>query len=518
MRKKNIAIDIMANTENNKRIVKNTLSLYFRMFITMGVALYTSRVVLITLGIADFGIYNIVGGVVVLFSFINNAMSGATQRFLNFELGKKDNDKLNKVFSASVSAHFLIAIVILLLSETIGLWFINTYLNIPHNRMNAVNWVYQFTILTLIIGVIRVPYDASIIAHEKMSFYAYISIVEVVLKLVIVYILQLFGADKLIFYAILMSIVTILIFIVYFIYCYRKFESSHYHHTNDKVLYKQLLGFSWWSLFGSLANVGKSQFIDVMLNIFYGVAINAAMGITNQVKNALNSFVSNFQIAFNPQIVKSYAAKEREYLIKLVLSTSKYSYFLLFILSLPILINMEFILEIWLKTVPKYTVEFCQLSIIYLLIESISGSLWMAVQATGKIRNYQIIISSVLLLNIPVSYLILKMEFAPYSVIWCNITIGIAALIVRLLFLRHLIKLPLLDFMKDVIFRIVIVSSFSILLPFIINHYMAYGVLRVATTSFVALSLTGCTIFYLGLKKWERQFIRINLITVLEKY
>ncbi|MBE9467744.1 MAG: oligosaccharide flippase family protein [Bacteroidetes bacterium] len=492
---------------NNKRIAKNTLMLYFRMFITMVVSLYTSRIVLNTLGIEDFGIYNIVGSVVVLFSFLNSAMSGATQRFLNFELGKKDFNQLSKVFSASLSVHILIALIILLLSETIGLWFMNTQLNLPQERMYAAKWVYQFTIITFIIGVIKVPYNASIIAHERMSFYAYISIIEVFLKLVIVFILQLYGEDKLIFYALLISVVTLVIFVVFIIYCHQKFDSTHYHFFIDKNLYKQLLSFSGWSLFGSVANVGKIQIINIFLNIFCGVTVNAARGIANQVSNALNNFVSNFQIAFNPQIVKSYAANEKTNFLKLIFQTSKFSCFLLFFLSLPVLINTEYILKLWLKIVPEYTAEFCQLTIIYLLIESISGPLWMSVQATGKIKNYQIVISSVLLLNIPISYILLKYNFAPYSVMWGNIGISIIALIIRIIFLKKLVKFPTINFINDVLFRIIIVTIFSIPLPLIINHFLNSDLLSLIITTIVAFISVSVTIYYIGLKKEERLFV-----------
>ncbi len=333
------------HSSKTKQIAKNTSLLYFRMLITMIVTLYTSRIVLNTLGIEDFGIYNIIGGVIILFTFLNVAMSNTTQRFLSFELGRNDMEQLKKTFSMSMTAHISIALIVFLLSETVGLWFINTQLNIPAERMNAANWVYQFSILTFVFQIIRVPYNASIIAYERMSFYAYISIIEVILKLAVVFLLQKGGFDKLIFYSILLFIVSIIILYAYKVYCNKKFKISRYYFFWDGSLYKNIMSFSGWSLMGSVASISANQGINILLNIFFGVAVNAAMGIANQVNGALNSFVVNFQTAFKPQIVKSYAEGDKKYLTQLILQTSKFSFFLFFIVSIPILLNTEFALK-----------------------------------------------------------------------------------------------------------------------------------------------------------------------------
>ena len=504
------------STENNKRIAKNTILLYFRMLFTMTVSLYTSRIVLNTLGVSDFGIYNIVGGVVVLFSFLNNAMSSATQRFLNFEIGKNDFVQLRKIFCISMNVHVSIAFIVFILAETIGLWFLNTQLNLPLDRMNAANWVYQFTILTFIISILQVPYNATIIAHERMSFYAYVSIVEVSLKLSAVFLLQYLGYDKLKLYAVLICAVALIIITIYKLYCNKKFESSRYIFIWDASLYKQLLSFSGWSLFGSVANVGKTQVINILINIFCGVLVNAAMGITNQVSATLNGFVSNFQLAFNPQIVKSYAANDKEYLMSLIFKTSKYSYFLLFILSLPILLNTEYILKLWLKIVPEYTVQFCQLTIIYLLIESISGPLWMSVQATGKIKSYQIVISSLLLLNVPFSYILLKLNFIPYSVVLVSIGIGILALLIRIIFLRSLINLPIIQFLREVILIIFIVTILSIPLPFIESFYLD-GFRRLIITSTTAIISLVLILYFIGLDINEKKYVKIRILILINR-
>lgn len=301
------------NISNNKRIAKNTMMLYIRMLLSMIVSLYTSRVVLNILGVEDYGIYNVVGGVVVLFSFLNNAMASATQRFLNFELGRGDVLEVKRIFSISMTSYICIALLVLFLSETVGLWFFNTQLNIPSSRIDAASWVYQMSIFTFCFSILRIPYNASVIAYERMSFFAYISIIEVLMKLLIVYLLVLGSIDKLILYAILIFVVTVLVNAIYQFYCKHMFEICTYSFFWDKILFKKIIGFSGWSLFGSLANMSAQQGVNFLLNIFYGVTVNAAVGIANQVSSAIYAFISNFQTAFNPQLIKSYASGEKEY-------------------------------------------------------------------------------------------------------------------------------------------------------------------------------------------------------------
>ena len=374
---------------DNKKIAKNTLFLYVRMFLTMGVSLFTSRIVLNTLGVEDFGTYNLVGGIVIMFSFINTAMLGATQRFLNFEMSKKSDEAVNKVFCVSMNAHILIMLVIIFLSETIGLWFLNYKLNIPENRMFAANIVYQFSLLAFCFNILKVPYNASVIAYEKMSFYAWISIIEVVLKAIIVYFLLLFVFDKLILYSILVFAVSILVFLAYRYFCRKLFISCKYRYIKDKTLFKELVSFSSWSMFGNLALIGSNQGVYMILNIFLGVTINAAMAIAAQVNMAVFSFVSNFQMAFNPQIIKTFASNDIKVHEKLVFQASKFSYYLLLILVLPILFNTAYILELWLKIVPEYAVPFTQLMLVFSLIDALAGPFWVSMNATGKIKKYQ---------------------------------------------------------------------------------------------------------------------------------
>lgn len=504
-------------TENNKRIAKNTMYLYLRMLLIMGVTLYTSRVVLQVLGVEDFGIYNVVGGIVVLFTFVNNAMVTSTQRFLNYELGKGDLEATKQVFSASVTIHWGIAILTLILAETIGLWFLKHYIQYPEEREIAVNFTYQFTILSTCVSIIRTPYNAAIIAHERMSFYAYISIVEVLLRLLIVYLLTLVDFDRLIFYSILMFLIIWVVTIGYYVYSRVSFIVCRYNFFLKGDIYKRLMSFSGWSLLGGVANMGASQGVNILLNLFYGVAINAAMGIANQVQTAVYSFVANFQTAFNPQIVKSYAAGNRDYFINLIIRSSKFSYFLLYIISLPIYLFCEEILMIWLGEVPAYTVSFCRLMIIFSLLDAIQGPLWISVQATGKIRNYQILMSVMILLNLPLSYLFLKLGYVPEIVLIIRCLLNIIILFVRLFYLRCLYGFPILVYVREVIVRVIYVTLPTALIIYIPLDMNA-TFFDVLIASFVVLLFILFIVYFVGLNLEERKTLHLQLKKIVERW
>lgn len=502
---------------NSKRIAKNTIFLYIRMLILMLVSLYTSRVVLAALGVEDYGIYNVVGGIVVLFTFINNAMITSTQRFLNYELGKNDQLQAQKVFSISLNIHILIAIFIFLLCETIGLWFLNTTIQYPESREFAVQVTYQLSVITTCVKIIRAPYNAAIIAYERMSFYAYLSILEAVLQLGIVFLLIAYNSDRLILYSILLCIVAIVVNLCYYAYCRTKFNICDYKLYRDKSLYKQLLSFSGWSLFGSVANVGATQGLNMLLNVFFGVTVNAAMGIATQVNTAVASFVSSFQTAFNPQIVKSYAAGNYDYFIKLILSTSKYSYLLLFIIALPIYICCPEVLSIWLTEVPDYAVSLCRLMLIFALLDALQGPLWYSVQATGKIKTYQILMSFMILANLPIAYICLKLGYSPNSVLVVRCIINFATLFVRLWYLNRLYKFPVMEFVNGVILRIVPITVIAYLISYIpieANTPFLKIVIVVTMTLVVNMVLT----LSIGLNKDERVVVGRNIKRLYEKY
>lgn len=491
--------------------------LYIRMLFTMAISLYTSRVVLNTLGVNDYGIYNVVGGVVTMFSFLNSSMSSATQRFLSFELGQNNIPKLQKVFSMSVNIHVLIALIIFILAETLGLWFLNNQLNIPEARVEAANWVYQFTILSFMVTVAGVPFNASIIAHERMNIFAYISIADVTLKLLVVFILQWLGFDKLKLYAILVFGVTFLVSFIYWLYCTHNFKNQRYSFHWDHSLFKTLINYAGWNLWGQAASVTLNQGINILLNIFFGPAINAARGIAYQVNGAVNGFVSNFQMAMNPQIVKSYASDDQKYMHSLIFRGSKYSFFLLLIISVPLLIETETILFWWLQVVPEYTVLFCRLILTNALIDCISGPLITSALASGKIKKFQFMVGCLLLVVLPVSYLLLKMGFPPQATLFVSIVVSIIALFTRLWIISPLVNLSIFTFIKSVLLRIIPVSILSILLPLLMEFSIDHVVARFFAVCIASILSTSICIYTVGLRKDEQLFIKEKINQVLLK-
>ncbi len=507
----------MTEISSNKRIATNTLMLYFRMLISMAVSLYTSRIVLSTLGVVDFGIYNVVGGIIIMLGFLNHAMTASTQRFLIFELGKKDFDELKKVFNMSIVIHVALALLIFILAETIGLWFFKQYLKIPNERMYSANWVYHFSVFSFIATIISVPYNALIIAHEKMKAFAIIGIFEVFLKLAIVFLLMFISYDKLTLYAVLIFIVTLIITGSYFIFSKLNFiESKGFSFNWDKILFLKMSNFAGWNLLGVTAGLGYIQGINVLLNIFFGPTVNAARGIAFQVQGALNSFVSNFQVAVNPSITKNYAQNEFETSFKLVFGASKFSFFLLLLLSMPILIETQLILKLWLKIVPNYTIIFTRLVIIDILIGSISGAIQNIVQASGEIRKYQLIVSGILLLNLPASYVFLKIGYSPESTMFISIFFSIIALLARLLIVKSIINFPSLLFIKNVLLSIIAVTTISYTISFFAYSYFNHTIGGFILLGFVTSFSIIISILLIGLNKLERIMI-INKVKILLK-
>ena len=378
------------SSENNKRIAKNTLLLYVRTFVTMLISLYTSRVVLNTLGVSDYGIYNVVGGVVMMFSVISSSLSSSISRFITYELGHGNFVRLQRIFSTSVNIQIGISLIIFVLAESFGVWFLNVQMNIPSGRITAANWVLQCSLLSFIINIISVPYNACIIAHERMSAFAYISILEAVLKLAIVYTLVISPFDKLVTYSVLLVAVSLLIRLTYGQYCKRNFAESRYKFVYDKPLIKEMTGFAGWTFFGNGAYMLNVQGVDMLINVFFGVTLNAARGVATQVQNAVMQFVNSFTVAMNPQITKSYAAGEMDYMYRLVCRGARFSFFLLFIFTVPIVCEADYILRLWLKIVPEHAPVFLRLTLFGALMTLLGNSMLTAVSATGKIRRYQL--------------------------------------------------------------------------------------------------------------------------------
>jgi O-antigen/teichoic acid export membrane protein len=507
----------MHKASSNSRIATNTLLLYVRMIITVIVSLYISRVVLNILGVTDFGIYNVVGGIVVMFGFLNSAMAASTQRFLTFELGKRDKLRLEQVFSISVSLHIIIALIILLLSETVGLWFLNTKLSIPADRLPAANWVFQFSVFTLLITILGVPFDAAIIAHERMKVLAFTSIAEVLLKLLVVYLLHLFGFDKLVMYAVLLFLVSLIVRIVYTLYCFKKFPESHYRFFWEKKLFVQMSGFAGWNLLGVFAGIGYNQGVNVLLNIFFGPVINAARGISFQVMGAVNQLVTNFQIAVNPSITKSYADQDEAKMYKLIFSSAKFSFYLLLLFILPLIIELKLVLLFWLKNVPAYTEVFTRLILIDILICSLSGPLQILAQATGRVRNYQLVVSIILLLNLPFSYLLLKLGYSPEATFIVSIVLSVVALLARLIVLRALTQFPAGIFLKRVLLTVILVTLVIIPIPIFIQKTVTHNFTQFILVGLSSMASLIFAVWFIGLTVMERLSVKGYLNKLLKK-
>ena len=501
-------------SDNNKRIAKNTLLLYFRMLFMMVVSLYTSRVILNALGVEDFGIYNVVGGVVAMFTVISGSLSAAISRFITYELGKGDQSKLNKIFSASVTIQLLLSLIIVVLIESVGVWFLNAKMTIPADRVTAANWVLQFSIITFVINLISVPYNAAIIAHERMSAFAYISILEAVCKLAIAFLIMVSPMDKLVFYAILMCIVSVIVRFTYGHYCKKHFTECTYHFHWDKDVLKKMFSFAGWNFIGASSAVLRDQGGNIVINLFYGPSVNAARGIAIQVNSAITGFVSNFMTALNPQITKSYASGDRDYMMTLIFQGARLSFYMLLLLSLPVLVNTHYILVLWLKLVPEHAVLFVQLILIFAMSESISNPLVTAMLATGNIRKYQIVVGGLQLMNLPISYVCLRFGWIPESVLIVAIVISQCCLAARLYMLRGMIGLSSIQYVKNVYINIVVVALFSLVIPAVLSKYMNESFLSFIILSIVAMICTIVVIFYIGCNRKERAFVvgKMNLV------
>ncbi|MFA6807902.1 MAG: MATE family efflux transporter [Eubacteriales bacterium] len=473
----------------------------------MAVSLYTSRVVLNALGIKDFGIYNVVGGVVAMFSMLSGSLSSAISRFITYELGKGDQEKLKKIFSSAVTIQIGLALAIAILAECVGVWFLNTKMNIPVDRMTAANWVLQFSILTFGINLISVPYNAVIIAHERMSAFAYISIFEGLGKLLIAYFITVSPIDTLIFYAILMCGMAALLRFIYGWYSKRHFTECTYCFIFDKTLLKQMFGFAGWNVIGASSATLRDTGGNIVINLFCGPAVNAARGIAFQVNIAINQFVSNFMTALNPQITKSYANGNHNYMMSLIFQGARLSFYMLLLLSLPVILNAHYLLELWLKIVPMHTVFFVQLILIFAMSESISSPLVTAMLATGKIRNYQIIVGGLQMMNLPISYALLRIGFIPETVILVAIVISQCCLIARLIMLRGMIGLRIGEYIRKVYLNVIVVSAVAFFMPWFVGGYMKEGFVRLIIICLLSAICSIASVFFIGSNHQERSFI-----------
>lgn len=489
---------------NNKRIAKNTLLLYMRMMFMMIVSLYTSRLVLQILGVEDYGIYNVVGGVISFISFLNGSLNTATQRYLNYEMGRNNVDGMKSIFSMSMICYMGIAVLALILAESVGYWFVANKLVIPPHRLDAAIWVLHFSILTFVVQLFIVPYNAAVIAHEKMSIYAYISVGSVIMRLLLIVVLQYVDYDKLYLYALMVAAATIVEAFLYWLICVRLFEECHFQWRFDKQLFKGLFSFSGWMLSGTITHLLHIQGVNMLINVFFGPAYNAARAVAMQVNGAVGSFSTNFMTAVRPQIVKMYAEGNKKGMYRLVNNSSRFSFYLLLLMILPLILNMNLVLELWLKTVPQNTVLFTQLVLVDLLIVSAYGPIAYVTQAAGRIKEYQLMISVCFILVFILTWIIYDIGSAAYVTFVISIVIDLIGYVLRLWILRKLFCFPLLEYVKEVLYpigKVLVVSSLIIAIPYILD-YSLYDHLEGLAW---CLCITGIVIWTIGMKKHEKQ-------------
>ena len=503
---------------NNKRIAKNTLVLYVRMFIMMAISLYTSRVVLKILGVEDFGIYNVVGGIVSMMGVINGAMSVSTTRYLTFELGKGDMVRLKQTFRMCVNIYGLLALILLILSETIGLWFLNTQLVIPDDRMVAANWLFQFSILSAIFSLLTNPYNAVIISREKMSIYAYISLADAVLKLAIVYLLLFIPFDKLIVYGFLLMLLIILNTSIYFIYCNRKYQESRYSFYWETTLFKQLLSYTGWNLFGSASSLVKGQGLNILLNMFFNPSVNAARGIAYQVNTTVNQFFTNFYTAVRPQITKYYAQQDLDNMFKLVFRSSKMAFFLILLISLPLIIEAPYVIQLWLGQLPEYVVPFMRLILVITAVDAMANPLMTTAHATGKIALYQFVVGTMTILNIPISYTLLYYGGDPLTVFYISLIIAILNLFIRLWIVKRLVDFPVWDYVRTVLLTCVLVCVISAVIPCVVYELLQDdNFVRFMIVCVLSVSSSLFAMYVVGLSAEERQIVMKYAKKIIKK-
>lgn len=504
---------------NNKRIAQNTLLLYFRQLLIMFVSLFTSRVVLQALGITDFGIFNVVGGMVTMFSFLMSTMASASQRYLSYDLASGNDEKLRQTFGLVMLTYLLLIIITVILIESTAVWFLNNKMTIPPDRLNAANCVLQFAILTFVANIFATPYLSVVIAREKMDVYAYVSILDVIIKLLIVYLLVEFSYDRLILYSFLMFVSSLLITLIYIIYCRRNFKESRCNLFYTKKRFKEMLAFAWWNMIGTVSNLLRSQGINILLNMFFNPAVNAARGIAYQVNSAITGFANNFYTAVRPQIIKTHASKEDDRMRSLISYSSRLAFYLMLILSLPIIIHARHLLSLWLVEPPEYSSLFVQLILVNALLEVFSMPLTTGLQATGNIKNYQLIVSGIYLLNIPISYILLKMGMPPESPMYVNILLVLVGVLPRLLFCKKYYALSIRKYSREVLLKagVVSVPCYLICKYLIARFYIHSSVVSLLANVTIMGIVSIVVIYVVGLTQTDRQRLNSLAIQAIKK-
>ncbi len=496
--------------QNNRRIAKNTMLLYFRMLITLFVGLYTSRVVLATLGVSDYGLYSVVGGVIGMFGFLTGMLSAGTQRFITYEIGTGNSGNLKKVFSTSLCMYLMLAGVILLLGETIGLWFVSNKMNFAPGRETAAIWVYQFTVITAIVALIQAPFMASLIAHEKMDIYAYMSIYDVMMKLVIVYFIRLTRFDKLIFYAFLLMLVSLSSTVIYNIYCQRKYPECRFRFSFDKESFKKMFSFSAWDMVGNMAGICQTQGVSIVINMFCGTVVNAAQGIANQVNGIIMQFVNNFLVAVNPQIVKYYATGQVKEMVNLVFNTAKYGAYLVLFFAIPTFIETEYILEIWLGEYPPLAPVMLRIMLLQSFFQALGIPTVKAVHAVGRLKEVNVTIGLLLLSILPICFFMLQIGASPELTVLASVLPWLFAIPIRLFWLKRFCGFPARQFIGEVLLKVFLMAAVLFALPCAIRYFVAFGsgLVEFLVVGTVSVLWTAFVIYYFGLSKDARQQLK----------
>lgn len=508
------------SNSNNKRIAKNTLYMYIRMIVVMIVSLFTTRIVFNALGIDDYGLYNIVGAIIVLFGFINSGLTTATRRYITTEIATGNKDSQQEVFNLSIIAHGIIGLIILVLAETAGLYLVNFTLNISPDRIFAANVVYQISVLTTIWNVFQAPYQAAITAYERMNIYAYLSILDVILKLAVAYSIFIYSGDKLIVYSILICISVLITTFVTRFYCSKEFPACRFRRPHDKSKLREMFSYTGWSLIGQFVVVLTSQGVSMLVNIFFSVAANAAIGISNQITGVVSQFTSNFQVAFQPQITKQYVAKEYQSLNSLVLRASRFSSYLVLVFMIPIAFQVKNFLTIWLGKYPDFAVEFCLLTLLCLFIDALSAPLWMIAFADKNIKRYQIIMAVIYSFNFIGAWMVLKIGFPPYSVIIVRCVVYTVALLVRLLLIKEkLSDFSIIEWCSDCLISTLRIIAIPVTSLYLINKVIQIPNQYAETVliSGLAFLLMISSIYLFGLRNEERELLKSAVFRKLLK-
>lgn len=497
---------------DNKRIAKNTIFLYIRMLLIMGVSLYTSRIVLQVLGVNDFGLYNVIGGIVMMFTFLNGALAGATSRFITYEIGRKDDIQLHKVFNVSLVTHVVIALIVVLLAETIGLWLLYNKMVIPADRFNAAFWVYQISVVSCMLSITQVPYSATIIAHERMKIYAYVGIVEVMLKLIIAYLIMVSTYDRLIIYAVLLFVVQMLIMLYYRMYCNKSFAECRWMLVREKNMYKQMFVYAGSDMIGNISVLAQGQGLNILLNMFFGPTVNAARGIAYQIQGAVTQFSANFMTAVKPQIIKQYAAGKIDEMMSLVVHSSCFSYYLMLLIVMPICLEADYILTLWLGDYPDYTVSFLRLILVLCMIQTLKTPRTTVFHATGKILLPNLVVGIILCLALPIAYIVLKMGGNPNSVFWVAILTMLFSEVAGIIIMKHLVECSVRDYVLKVHIRCVFVTIVALIIPLLLyGKIELYAFKKLMMICFLTTISVLVTSYTIGLDKTMRHKIN-NLI------